>query len=101
MMIVTATNTTSAPVIIRPVKVGFGPVTYSFVIFSRQNSSAADIQAEAPEETRFAALETKKFIFDFHIGAGPTRYDLPPDEYTFIASYASVPAEALHVVVSP
>lgn len=101
MMIVTAMNTTSAPVIIRSPRGGFGPVTYEFRIFSRVNSSDAEIQAEAPEETRFAPLETKKFIFDFHVGAGPTRYDLTPDQYTIIASYADQPAEAIHVLVSP
>ena len=100
-MIVTARNRLTHPVIIKTPRVGIGPITYSFIVFSPSFSSAVEIPAEAPEETRFAASEQKKFVFDFHIGNGGTRYEIPPGRQTFIGEYASVAAPGLNVVVSP
>jgi hypothetical protein len=100
-MIVTAKNTLTRPVIIRTPRYGIGPITYSFLVFSPSFSSDVEIPAEAPEETRFGASEEKKFVFDFHIGTGGTRYEVPPGRQTFIGEYASVAAPGLNVIVSP
>ena len=51
-----------------------------------------DLPVEAPEETRFAAGETKGLIFDFHNVASPYRYDITPGTWTFNGSYGRVPA---------
>ena len=51
-----------------------------------------------PEVTRFAAGETKQFIFDFHNVAGPYRYELPPGTWTFKGGYGDVWSDSLPVV---
>jgi hypothetical protein len=60
------------------------------------------MRAEVPEVTRFAAFETKRFIFDFHIGAGDFRYDQRPGTFQFKGAYGGVWAvNSPTVTVSP
>jgi hypothetical protein len=56
----------------------------------------------APEDSEFAAFETKRMIFDFHVGAGNTQYDLPAGAFYFGGYYSSVgPPIVPLVTVSP
>ena len=45
------------------------------------------VRADAQEVTRFAAGETKRFIFDLWVRRGPTRYDIAPGTWTFRGAY--------------
>ena len=40
------------------------------------------VRADAQEVTRFAAGETKRFIFDLWVRRRPTRYDIGPGTWT-------------------
>jgi hypothetical protein len=65
-------------------------------------TSQYDMRAEAPEVTRFAAGEAKRFAFDFVVGAGGTRYDIVPGTYRFAGAYGDVwVARAPVATVSP
>jgi hypothetical protein len=96
MMIVRAHNPASYPIVAQTG--GFG---YHF----RAPSTDVwyDLPADAPEETRFAAGETKSLIFDFHIVDGSrSRYDIAPGTWTFNGSHGAVWAAAPPTVtVSP
>jgi hypothetical protein len=104
MMVVTASNSSAAPVIVRlPPSGDAGPsVSFSYDIVGSPISSSYDMRAEVPEVTRFGPLETKRFIFDFHIGVDHSRYYEPPGNYQFNGAYGGVWApNAPRVVVSP
>jgi hypothetical protein len=104
MMVVTARNTSASPVIVQlPPSGDAGPsVSFSFDIVGNAGSTSYDMRAEVPEVTRFASSEAKRFIFDFHIGQGETRYYQSPGTFQFKGSYGGVWApNAPTVVVSP
>jgi hypothetical protein len=89
MMIVHAHNPASYPVVTQTGGFGYllhGPASVQY-----------DLPVDAPEETRFAAGETKSLIFDFHIVASQRdrfgdRYDITPGTWTFNGSYGGVSA---------
>lgn len=100
MMVVSARNPTQFPVIAQlPPSGDAGPSeSFHYDISGRQY----DMRAEVPEDSEFAPFEIKRMIFDFHVGAGNTRYDLPPGVFRFGAAYSDVGAANTPVVtVSP
>lgn len=105
MMVVTARNPSASPVIVQlPPPGDAGPsASFGFQIVGISGSSTSyDMRAEVPEVTRFAPSETKRFIFDFHIGQEDTRYYQSPGTFQFKGSYGGVWApNAPTVVVSP
>ena len=104
MMVVTARNASALPVIVQlPPSGDAGPsVSFSYDIVGSPISSSYDMRAEVPEVTRFAPLETKRFILDFHIGVDGSRYYKQPGNYQFNGAYGGVWApNAPTVVVSP
>jgi hypothetical protein len=104
MMVVTARNPSASPVIVQlPPSGDAGPsVSFSYHIVGSPISSSYDMRAEVPEVTRFAPLEMKRFIFDFHIGIDDSRYYKAPGNYQFNGAYGRVWApNAPTVVVSP
>jgi hypothetical protein len=100
MMVISAHNKFSTPVVVNLPNQS-PSITYSFLIYNRFVSSQAITLGETPDATRFAPLETKHFIFDFHLSSGDTRYDLAPGSYTMIGQYGGVWGNALQVTVSP
>ena len=104
MMVITARNPSSSPVIVQlPASLDAGPpVSFSYNLVSSSRGQSYDMRAEVPEDTWFAPSEEKHFIFDFHIGAGDSRYEAPPATYQFNGAYGRVwAANAPTVVVSP
>jgi hypothetical protein len=96
-MVVTARNPMAGPVLVQLPSSNAGPgPSFSYDITERQGSSGYryDMRADAPEVSRFAPFETKQFIFDLQIGAGQTRYDIPPGRYWFKGAYGGVWAPA-------
>jgi len=92
-MVVTARNPMAGPVIVQLPSSDAGPgASFSYDITEKQFSSGYryDMLADVPEVSRFAPLETKQFIFDLQIGAGQTRYDIPPGRYWFNGAYGGV-----------
>ena len=89
MMVVTATNPVARPVIVNLPPCGdAGPsVSFSYDIENANGGWSYDLRADVPEATRFGPLEAKRFLFDFHIGDGPTRYDLPAGTFCFGGAY--------------
>lgn len=88
MMIITARNPYPRPVLADlPIGNTGSGASFSFRIVGGAGWTSYDMQAVAPEVRRFAASETKRFIFDFHIGEGITRYDQPPGTYQFNGGY--------------
>jgi hypothetical protein len=100
MMIILAKNPSQRPIIVQlPPSGDGGPsVTFSYDIAGRRYW----LRAEVPEDSEFAPFETKRMIFDFHVGAGRTRYDVTPGVFWFDAAYSTVGAASPLVVrVSP
>lgn len=89
MMVVTATNPSMTPVIVNlPPSGDAGPSgSFSYNIEGTGGGRSYDMRAYAPEVTRFGPSEAKRFIFDFHVGNGPTRYDQPPGLFRFGGAY--------------
>ena len=92
MMVVSAQNTAANPLFVQlPPSGDAGPsASFSFRIVGSSGGTSYDMRAEVPEVTRFAAFETKRFIFDFHIGAGDLRYDQAPGTFQFNGAYGGV-----------
>ena len=104
MMVITARNPTSTPMIVELTPAGDAgpPVSFSYNLVGNGRGSGYDMRAEVPEVTWFAPAEEKRFIFDFHIGAGPSRYEQQPGTYQFRGAYGGVwAANPPTVVVSP
>lgn len=92
-MVVTARNPMAGPVLLQLPSSNAGPgPSFGYDITDRQFSSGYryDMLADVPEVSRFAPFETKQFIFDLQIGAGQTRYDIPPGRYWFNGAYGGV-----------
>lgn len=89
MMVVTATNPVGRSVIVNlPPSGDAGPsVSFSYDIENAGGGRSYDMRADVPEVTRFGPLEAKRFIFDFHIGDGPTRYDQTAGTFRFAGAY--------------
>jgi hypothetical protein len=96
MMIVHAHNPASYPIVAEAG--GFG-----YHLRAPGKEVWYDLPVDAPEDTRFAAGETKSLIFDFHIVDGSrSRYDIGPGTWTFNGSYGGVwVASPPIVTVSP
>jgi len=92
MMVVTARNPGSTPVIANlPPSGDAGPSgSFSFNITGAGGSRSHGVRANVPEITRFGPLESKRFIFDFHVGSGPTRYHQPAGTFRFEGAYGGV-----------
>jgi len=92
MMVVTARNSAASPVTVqlRPSGDGGPSVSFSYSIVGASGGTSYSERAEVPEVTMFAAFEVKRFIFDFHIGTGNTRYDRAPGTYNFNGAYGDV-----------
>lgn len=94
MMVITARNPSTEPWQVRLAPSGDAgaPASFSFELANSTGSVQEwyDMRADAPEVTRFAAGETKRFIFDFWVRGGPTRYDLAPGTWTFRGAYGDV-----------
>ena len=104
MMIITARNPAPTPVIVQlPPSGDAGPsVTYGYRLTDGSGEVDYALRLDAPEETRFAPLETKRLIFDFHVGSEQDRYTLAPGTYRFNGSYGNVWApDPPTVTVSP
>ena len=104
MIIVSARNASPFPVIAQLPPSGDAGPSASFDYWIRGHSTGYQyaLRAEVPEDSEFAAFETKRMIFDFHVGAGNTRYDLPPGAFYFGGYYSSVgPPIVPLVTVSP
>ena len=91
-MIIAARNPTPNPLIVQLPPSGDAgpPASFSYEIIGSGLSAKYDMRADVPEVTRFAAFETKRFIFDFHIRTAGNRYTLPPGTYQFRGSYGEV-----------
>jgi len=104
MMIVTARNPKAVPVVVQlPPSGDSGPsVDFRYRLDGYLGGTSYDMRAESAEATEFSPLESKRFIFDFHIGAGDTRYDLAPATYQFNGAYSTNwAASPPTVLVSP
>jgi hypothetical protein len=103
MMTVTARNPAPTPVIAQlPSSGDAGPsVSFSSRVLGSARDTYYDMRAEVPEDTWFAPGEVKQFIFDFHVGLGLTRYDLPPGKYTFGGAYGGRWVDSPALLVTP
>ena len=92
MMTIMVRNPMLAPVLVElPLAGDAGPsVSYGYNLIGTSSAQWYSVRAWAPEVTRFAPREVKRFIFDFRIGNGEFRYDLPPGTYVFKGSYGYV-----------
>lgn len=92
MLYVTARNSSANSVIVQlPASGDAGPSgSFSFDFEEGSRSWWYDMRAEVPEVTRFAPGELKRFIFDFRIGTGDTRYTIAPGTYKFSGAYGGV-----------
>jgi len=94
MMVVSAHNPSSEPwqVQLPPSGDAGAPASFSFHLTNTTSRTEVwyDVRADAPEVTRFAAGETKIFIFDFWVRSGSTRYDIDPGTWVFRGAYGSV-----------
>lgn len=90
-MIVSARNPRTSPVVAQlPPSGDAGPPgSFGYRIFRGDDSGYHwyDMRADAVEVTRFAAGETKRFVFDMRIGENGTRYDLAPGTWRFEGTY--------------
>lgn len=91
-MVITVRNpTTSALDVQLPPSGDAGPPgTFSYRISNDFGGSSYDMRWHAPEDARFAPLETKRFIFDKRNRQGPLRYDLGTGSYVFEGAYGEV-----------
>ena len=91
-MVVTARNGSAGPVIVQlpPSGDAGASLSFSYEIVGNGARKEYNVRADVPEVTRFAAYEMKRYIFDFHIGSGGTRYDLPPGTFQFKGAYGEV-----------
>jgi hypothetical protein len=96
MMIVHAHNPAAYPIVAETG--GFG-----YNLIGNGGNVQYDLPVDAPEETRFAAGETKSLIFDFHIvSASGSRYDIVPGTWMFRGWYGGVSSvSSPTVTVSP
>jgi hypothetical protein len=94
MMIVTARNPSAESwrVSLAPSGDAGAPASFSYNLENKAIGAQVryDMRADAPEVTRLAAGETKRFIFDFWVRSGPTRYDLEPGTWTFRGAYGGM-----------
>jgi hypothetical protein len=94
MMVVTARNPSTKPWQVRLPPPGdpLAPWSFSFELEAdRGEQRTYAVRANAPEVTRFAPGETKRFIFDFWVhGPIVARYDLTPGTWTFRGAYGGV-----------
>ena len=94
MMVVTAHNPSSAAWQVRLPPSGdpLAPASFAFKLETdRGEQRWYEMRANAPEVTRFAAGESKRFIFDFWVhGPVVARYDLQPGTWTFHGAYGGV-----------
>lgn len=108
MMIVTARNPLTTPVIVQlPASSDAGPpVSFSYRVTSTIAGEAGqsyDMRADVPEDSSFAAGEVKEFIFDFHIVPNAaTFFELSPGTYVFAGGYGRVwAASQPTITISP
>jgi hypothetical protein len=92
IMWVTARNPTDqALVVTLPAPTDAGPsVTFEYRLDSDWSTSTFNVRLQAPEVTRFAPGETKRFAFDFRVSSStgsPERYDIAPGIYRFAGAY--------------
>jgi hypothetical protein len=90
IMWVTARNPTDdALVVTLPPSGDAGPsVTFEYRLDSDWITSTFNVRVQAPEVTRFAPRETKRFAFDFMVGTpASSRYDIAPGTYRFAGAY--------------
>jgi hypothetical protein len=92
IMWVTARNPTDqALVVTLPPPGDGGPgVGFQYLLDSDWITAPYKVRAQAPEMTRFAPRETKRFAFDFRVSAStgtPGRYDIAPGIYRFAGAY--------------
>lgn len=100
MMFIHARNRSNYPVVVQfeqPAAAGFLP-GFSYRLEGTAGGSSYDMSSDAPEVARFAAGETKQFIFDFHNVPGSYRYDLAPGTWTFNGAFGDVWAASPPVV---
>jgi hypothetical protein len=85
MMIIAARNETSLALIIDlPPSGDPGPPgSIGYRNDGNGGTRRYDMRADVPEVARFTPGEVKRFIFDFRIHNGGTRYDLPAGTYRF------------------
>lgn len=106
MMIVSVRNNASTPVIARLPPSGDSgpPLLYDYSYRDRSGGAEYGLPLDSPEQTRFAAHEVKRMIFDFHVVtvASDNRYEITPGTYAFAGGYGGVAAARTQaVVVSP
>jgi len=104
MMIVTARNRTTSPLLVQlpPSGDAGAPVSFRYVIEGGGYRFSYDMRADVPEVAQFAAGEVKEFVFDFRNQPGNTPFGLPPGTYRFSGAYSEVWAPAPPTVtVSP
>jgi hypothetical protein len=92
MMVVTARNPSAVPwqILLAPSGDAGAPASFSYNLQALGTQVWYDMRADAPEVTRFAAGETKRFIFDFWVRNGSTRYDIAPGTWTFRGAYGGI-----------
>jgi len=102
-LVVTATNPLDVPIIADVAQCFLCPlVTFSYRIYIGDALAYSyDMTTEYPEERRFAAHESKRFIFDFRNRGGPRRYDIYPGSYFFQGAYGGRFSASVPVSVSP
>jgi hypothetical protein len=104
IMWVVARNPSDQPVrVVLPPSGDSGPsVSFSYRLGGDRGTTEYDFRAEAPEVTRFAPREAKRFAFDFVVAGGGTRYDIAPGTYLFAGTYGGVwAADAPVATVAP
>jgi hypothetical protein len=93
-MVITARNPSRDPWQVRlpPSGDAGAPGSFSYNLENKAIGEQVwyDMRADAPEVTRFAAGETKRFIFDFWVRSGPFRYDVAPGTWTFRGAYGRI-----------
>jgi hypothetical protein len=91
MMVVSAHNPSSEAwqVQLPPSGDAGAPASFSYHLTNTTSGTEVfyETRASAPEATRFAAGETKVFIFDFWVRSGATRYDIAPGTWGFQGAY--------------
>ena len=101
---VTARNPASHDIVVALPKSGDSGPSLTFVLTVALNStqrSSGNYRAYDPGVTRFAAGETKRQVFDFHVGSDATFGGLLPGMYTAFASFGNTPAQPVAFTLNP
>jgi hypothetical protein len=100
---VTAHNPASHDVVVvLPPSGDSGPAfSFAFALDQHGSSTFGNYRAYDAEVTHLSARETRRQVFDFHVGSDPTNGGLPPGAYTANGSFGDSPAAPVAFTLSP